>query len=277
MRCVITGAGGYVAPFVIAELEQAHTLTLFSRQPLDSPHDVVTGSFLSEDDCRRALAGAEVVVHLGAVSDPSPETFAVNTLSTYRILDAARQHGVRRVVMASSNCVYGHCFRLSGTPFMPSSLPIDEAHPCRPEDNYGLSKVANEETLLAFARAYALEVAALRLAWVWGDREYEWWQAEGQSQIEKFAEGFWAYVDARDTARAFRLAVEASHLPADEIAYNINAADTMAAEESAALAARALPHVAPLAAQVPGRCSFFSAERAKTVLGWEAHASWRKT
>ena len=276
MRCVVTGATGYVARFVISEFEQAHELTLFSRQPLESAHRVVTGNFLSESDCLRALEGAEVVVHLGAVPNPSPDTFAVNTMSTYRILDAARQHGVRRVVMASTNCVYGHCYRVTDTPFVPTSLPIDEEHPLRPEDNYGLSKIASEETLSTYARAYGIEVAALRLAWVWGDNEYDWWRSEGRDQIDRFAEGLWAYVDAEDAACAFRLAAEAAQLPTDRTAYNINAGDTMAEEDSTAIAARLLPHLAQLAEPLPGRSSFFSAAHARDAFGWEPHHSWKE-
>lgn len=276
MRCVVTGAAGYVAGFVIPELERAHELTLFTRQPIESPHRVVTGDFLSEHDCLRALEGAEAVVHLGAVPSPSPETFAVNVMSTYRILDAARHHGVRRVVMASTNCVYGQCFRLTRMPFAPTSLPIDEIHPCRPEDNYGLSKIVSEEILSTYARAYGIEVAALRLAWVWGPREYDWWQSGGRDQIDRFAEGLWAYVDAHDAARAFRLATGVANLPADGAAYNINAAGTMAAEGSAEIAARVLPHLSRLAGDLPGRSSFFSAKRARDTFGWESRHSWEE-
>ncbi len=273
MRCVVTGAGGYLARFVIDELEQEHDLTLFSRDAIKTSHEVVTGNFLTARDCRKALAGAEVVVHLGAIPEPSPGTFAVNSMSTYRILEAARQSGVRRIVMASSNCVYGHCYRSSGSVFLPLALPIDEGHPSRPEDTYGLSKVVGEEILAAFVRGYGLEAAALRLAWVWGDREHEWWLTQGHADLERYGEGLWAYIDARDAARAFRLAVEAEVLPA-ETAYNINALDTMSEMGSATLAREYLPHLGHLADSLSGRDSFFSSERARAVLGWVPHHSW---
>lgn len=272
MRCVITGAAGYVARFVISELEQSHELTLVSRRALDTRHRLLIGDILAEDDCLRALQGAEVLVHIAAVPDPSPETFTVNTLSTYRLLEAARVHDVGRVVMASSNCVYGHCYRQSGS-FVPDYVPIDEAHPCRPEDNYGLSKVVCEEVLRSYGRAHSLQVAALRLAWVWGDREHEWWLREGRKEGDAYGEALWAYVDARDAARAFRLAVEAEHLPS-EPTYNVNADDTMADEDSAVIAARVLPHLGTRAEPLVGRASFFSNDRARTVLGWKPKHSW---
>jgi nucleoside-diphosphate-sugar epimerase len=272
MRCTITGGGGQVGQVVVAELEVAHELTLFSQRRLETNHRLVTGDLLSEEDCLRAVDGADVVVHLAAVREPSVDTFRWNTLSTYRIVEAACRQGARRVVLASSNCVYGHCYRLSKTAFRPHSLPIDESHPCEPEDNYGLSKVVSEEILGAFHRAFGIEIAALRLAWVWGDDERRWWVESGRELVDAFADGLWAYVDARDAALAFRLSVEASDLPAAP-AYNINATDTMAAADSAELAAR-VPALAGHASRLAGRTSFFSAERAGRVLGWRPDRSW---
>lgn len=273
MRCVVTGATGYVAGFVVAELEETYDLTLFARRRFETRHRLVTGDLTSEADCLRAIEGADVIIHLGAKPEPSSETFTTNAISTYRILDAARVHGIPRVVMASSNCVYGHCYRISSEPFLPDHLPINEGHPVRPEDSYSLSKVVSEELLSSFQRAYGIEVAALRLAWVWGEKERNWWLDAGRSQADSFAEGLWGYVDARDAARAFRLAVEIDHLP-EPSSYNVNAGDTMVEESSASVAMRLLPHLDSLAAGLVGRQSFFSIDRARDVLGWEPKHSW---
>jgi nucleoside-diphosphate-sugar epimerase len=234
------------------------------------------GNILDKADCRRATAGMDVVVHLAAVSEETDTAFEVNTLSTFRILEAARDSGVTRVVYASSNCVYGHCFRVTDTPFPVSRLPIDESSPRIPEDTYGLSKIVGEQTLRRFRRAYGIETAALRLNWVWGAREVEWWLTEGQQNLRLQAPYFWAYVSASDAAHAFRLAVDAPVLPADD-AYNVSAADTMAEVASADLIDTYLPHLAPYGAAMPGRASFFSSAKATAVLGFEPRTTWRET
>jgi UDP-glucose 4-epimerase len=273
MKLVVTGVTGAVAPIVVAELEQRHELTLFARRSIETKHRVVRGDLTSPDDCQRALDGAEAVVHLGAVSEPAPKAFHVNTCGTYHLLEAARAHGASRVIMASTNCVYGHCFRVSNRPFPLEFLPIDETHPCRPEDNYGISKKLDEEMLAIYSHTWGIRTAAMRLNWVWGPKEIKWWTETPQKEVERFAPYFWAYVDARDVARAFRLALEAPDLP-DHGVYNLSAADTMAHEDSLELVKRFFPDV-KLSAEMPGRASFFDWTQAGLAFGYQPQYSWR--
>ncbi len=273
MKVVITGVTGAVGPFIVAELEKGHELTLFVRRTLETKHRLVQGDLTSPDDCQRALEGAEAVVHLGAVSKPAPEAFHVNTCGTYHLLEAARAQSVLRVIMASTNCVYGHCFQISDRPFALKFLPIDETHSCRPEDNYGISKKLDEEMLAIYSATWGMRTAALRLNWVWGPKEIQWWTEISEKNLARFAPYFWAYVDARDTARAFRLALEASDLPGHGV-YNITASDTMADEDSGELVARFYPD-ATLKSKMTGRTSFFDWTRAKQAFGYEPQYSWR--
>lgn len=273
MKVVITGATGAVGPFVITELEKGHELHLFVRRPIGTKHRVVLGDLTSADDCQHALEGAEAVVHLGAISEPAPEAFHVNTCGTYHLLEAARAQGLARVIMASTNCVYGHCFPISGRPFPLDFLPIDETHPCRPEDNYGISKKLDEEMLVIYSQTWGIRTAAMRLNWVWGPKEIEWWTELPERDLAQFAPYFWAYVDGRDAARAFRLALEATGLPEHGV-YNISAVDTMADEESLELVNRFFPDV-ELSAEMPGRASFFDSNLARLAFGYEPQHSWR--
>jgi nucleoside-diphosphate-sugar epimerase len=273
VKAVITGVTGAVGPFVVTELEKGHDLTLFARRPIETKHRVVLGDLTSADDCQRALEGAEAVVHLGAISEPAPEAFHVNTCGTYHVLEAARAQGVSRVIVASTNCVYGHCFQISGRPFALDFLPIDETHPCRPEDNYGISKKLDEEMLAIYSRTWGIHTAAMRLNWVWGPKEIKWWTELRERDLDRFAPYFWAYVDARDTARAFRLALESPKLPEYGV-YNISAPDTMAQEDSNDLVTRFYPNV-KLKSNLPGRASFFDWTQAKRAFGYEPQYSWR--
>lgn len=273
MKVVVTGATGAIGSYIVKTLEQRHALTLVTRREIKTPHRTVRGDLTEVSVCERALEGAEAVVHLGAISEAHPDAFRVNVLSTYLLMEAARKQGVRRVVMASTNCVYGHCYRVTSTPFPVQYLPIDESHSLLPEDTYGLSKVVCEEILATFSRAYGITTCGLRLAWVWGPKEIQWRAALPELNLAEHAPYFWAYVDARDAAHAFQLALEAPQLPPYG-GYNLTAADTMAKENSAELAAQFYPNV-KLPAPLRGRDSFFTCQRAAAAFGYQANYSWR--
>lgn len=274
MKVLITGATGAIGSFVVSELEDRYELILFTRRPVETRHHLVLGDLTSLADCQRALAGVEAVLHLGAISEPSPDTFRVNVMGTYYLMEAARSQGVRRVVMASTNCVYGHCFRVSDRPFAVEFLPIEETHSCRPEDNYGLSKLVGEEILATYSRAWGIQTVALRLAWVWGSKEIRWRVGLPALDLARYAPYFWAYVDVRDAARAFRLALEARQL-LDHAVYNISAADTMAEEDSCELVARFYSGLVEKTHGLEGWQSFFSWVKARQSFGYEPQYCWR--
>jgi nucleoside-diphosphate-sugar epimerase len=134
---------------------------------------------LNMGDCLQAVLWSEcdAIVHLGAIPNntelqpaydqtpkagvstagarntwrmPEDSTMKINTMGLYYILDAARRLKVKNFISATSYFSYGMGFRISGEPWIPHYLPVDEEHPCEPEDTYSLSKYLNEETMKPF-------------------------------------------------------------------------------------------------------------------------------
>ncbi len=281
MKVLITGASGHVAKHVIADLHHDHDLVLIGRRHPDEVRPgtqteltFIRGDLTTPDDCKRAVNGVDAIAHIGANNWHSADTFRNNTLGTYYLLEAAREAGIKRVAFASSNCALGHCAPISG-PFLPDRLPIDETHPSRVEDNYGLSKLVNEQTLDAFARGYGIESYALRLAWCWGEEEYRW-RFEKPFEAGNHRGGFWAWVDMRDVAQAFRKALHAPSMPkAACVPLYINAADTMADEPSAELVERFYPQLANQGEQLMDHQSLFSWQAAQASIGYQPQYTWR--
>jgi uronate dehydrogenase len=102
------------------------------------------------------LDGVDAVVHLGGVSTEQPwePILAANVVGTYNLYEAARQHGVKRIVFASSNHVTG---------FYRQDEVISPADPVRPDGLYGLSKAWGENLSRFYFDRYGIETACLRI------------------------------------------------------------------------------------------------------------------
>jgi len=136
-----------------------------SEEPrfVEGAAELVIGNIRDLSAIRSVTAGAEIVVHLAAnsgvalaVADPEHDC-GVNVLGTLNCLQAARLHGVRRFVFASSGAPLGMC-----------EPPLHEAMAPRPASPYGASKLAGEAYCSAFFHCFGLETVVLRFANVYG-------------------------------------------------------------------------------------------------------------
>ncbi len=130
-------------------------------EPLDGEPDLP--SFVAdvgEEDSRDALdeafAGADAVVHMAGIpgEDSWTSIRRTNIDGTYRVLEAARRAGVRRVVLASSNHAVG---------FLPTGETARTDVSPRPDTYYGVSKAAMEALGSLYADKYGVEVVSLRI------------------------------------------------------------------------------------------------------------------
>ncbi|MBN1676230.1 MAG: NAD(P)-dependent oxidoreductase [Kiritimatiellae bacterium] len=305
---LITGGGGAAAEFAAKELAQhGYRVTLFDKAlpeehptfPWRTDLPFVLGDLDALGDCMRALnhAQADAIVHLGALPGPSDqwpspwaarrkyaedETMRTNTMGTYSLMEAARRLGVRKVVFASTFYVLGLGNRISGTPFAVDYLPIDEAHPLRPEDSYGLSKLLCEEILKAYSRAYDIRAVALRLMGI--DHQTARGTAGGLgagTYNPPARPGYKGgpvgtthqYVDVRDVALVCRLALEAEGLEPFEAFYI--ATDSKYSEEASVVVARHYPDLARMASNLQGTEGLITIRKAREKLGYAPRHSWR--
>jgi uronate dehydrogenase len=100
--------------------------------------------------------GVEAAVHLGGVStEHAFETvLPANIVGVVNVYEAARVHGTRRIVFASSNHVTG---------FYKQSQTIDATMPMRPDGYYGLSKAFGENVAQFYFDRYGIETVSLRI------------------------------------------------------------------------------------------------------------------
>jgi UDP-glucose 4-epimerase len=173
-RALVTGGAGFIGSHLVdALLARGDEVSVVDH--LRRHAEAVSDARLFRADVSDVAAMVEafrearpeIVFHLAAqidvrwsVSDPSKDAH-VNIGGTAAVLEAARDTGVRRVVLASTAAVYGD----------PSAVPTSEDAPLRPLSPYGAGKAAAETYLELFTRLHGISTVSLRMANVYGPRQ----------------------------------------------------------------------------------------------------------
>ncbi len=201
---VVTGAAGRLGTAVIDELQEHGWRTV----GVDSSpgRDVRQIDLLNEAIGSEILANSQAVIHLAALPDPfrgpAGYTVATNVGLTTRVLLEAMEAGVRRFLFASSQCALG--FPFASRVIEPDYLPVDEMHPCRPEDAYGVSKLIGEELCAFAARRYNADIGCFRFPAIWSPELHSQYARARLADPVQAAKSLWAYIDLRDATRAIR-------------------------------------------------------------------------
>ena len=136
--------------------------------------EIVKADLFDQADCRRAIEGQDVVLHLAGAKGGGivhamrhhGSLFRGNMLSGIQMLDAAKDSDVERFVVVSSACVY--------SPNSPTPTPEEEGLRDAPDATnagYGWSKRMVEYLALAYAEEFGLNVGIVRPFNLYGPRD----------------------------------------------------------------------------------------------------------
>ena len=182
MKILVTGADGFIGSHVVETLvKSGHDVRAFvlynsfnswgwldeSDKAIRDSIDIFAGDIRDPHGVDKAVEKQEVILNLAALiaipySYHSPDTYIdTNIKGTLNILQAARRHGVKRVVQTSTSEVYGTA----------QYIPIDETHPLHPQSPYAATKVGADQLALSFHASFDVPVGILRPFNTYGPRQ----------------------------------------------------------------------------------------------------------
>ncbi len=181
-KVLVTGAGGFIGSHLCERLVAAgaevHALIRYTSRsdwgnlellPEERKRElrVLAGNVEDGDFVGRHVEGKDIVFHLAALiaipySYHAPRSYVrTNVEGTLNVLEAARVHGVERVVHTSTSEVYGTA----------QYTPIDEKHPLQGQSPYSASKIGADKIAESYHRSFDLPVATIRPFNTYGPRQ----------------------------------------------------------------------------------------------------------
>jgi len=164
-KILVTGGAGYVGSHVVKALRDAgktpvvfDNLSTGLRENLLPSIPFILGDTLSTVQLKQAMSGVDSIIHMAAYkaageSMTDPGKYAINNLTgTINLLNAAAEAKIKYFVFSSSAAVYGE----------PEYLPLDEAHPTKPLNFYGYTKLGIENLLGWYSKLKGIRFASLR-------------------------------------------------------------------------------------------------------------------
>ncbi len=219
MKALVVGGAGFVGYRLVKRLlAEGHSVRVLDvklgrLKGLSSSNlRPVLGSMTERQVVQRVMKGVDVVYHLalvGGFSIRSLKFFNANLQGALNLLKAAESQKVKQFIFTSSTAVYGK----------PRYLPVDEEHPCNPEEEsgwrlYPFMKFSTEKLCRLFYFTFKLPVTILRPTYIFYrksvyDVPWTGWiieKAENNETIEVFeGEGF-ASVHVDEVVNALMLA-----------------------------------------------------------------------
>lgn len=291
MRILFTGGSGKAGRHATAYLrDQGHRVTNLDQVASDVPGITTLKIDLTDAgqvfNACQAYAGFDelepgtgvprydAIVHFAAIPAilhrPDNETYRINTLSTYNVLDAATKLGIPKVIFASSETTYGICFHDGEK--KPDYLPIDEEHPTVPQDSYAMSKVVNEVTARSFQARSGIDIYGLRINNVIEPHEYAQNFPAYMDNPALRRRNIFAYIDARDLGQMVDCCLKTDGLGYE--VFNV-ANDDLSVGLSNAQVIEQFYAGVPVKREMGEFETFYSNDKARRLVGFAPLYSWR--
>jgi len=165
-KVLVTGGAGQVGCRTVRQLLERNHEVRALILPDDPARDrlsgldveVMAGDLNDRETAERAVEGMEAVIHTANMV--SADAFENNVRATLHITQAcaARADAIERLVSVSSSGVYPNDSHIIDTCYH----PVDESHPCRPIDDYALSKLVGEDIVRSYAQRSGLRASIIR-------------------------------------------------------------------------------------------------------------------
>jgi uronate dehydrogenase len=158
-RILITGAAGQIGRALRKAWQGKYALRLSDMSAMTPARDneeCVTADIADLAAVEKLMPGVDAIAHFGAQSVEASwdKLLGPNIIGVYNILEAARRHGVKRVILASSNHAVG---------FYRREVMLDSSHAPRPDGPYGVTKAFCEGIGSMYADKHGMTVACLRI------------------------------------------------------------------------------------------------------------------
>ncbi|ALE87530.1 NAD-dependent epimerase/dehydratase family protein [Pseudomonas versuta] len=160
-RLLLTGAAGGLGKVLRESLKPyARVLRLsdiaLMAPAVDASEEIQLCDLTDKHAVHQLVEGVDAILHFGGVSVERPfeEILGPNISGVFHIYEAARRHGVKRVIFASSNHVIG---------FYKQDQTLDARSPRRPDGYYGLSKSYGEDMATFYFDRYGIETVSIRI------------------------------------------------------------------------------------------------------------------
>jgi uronate dehydrogenase len=197
-RILVTGSAGRVGQAAVTELKAcSHYVRGFDLVPTPGVDDFLVSDITDVAAIGRAMIGIDTLIHLAAIPDDDDfltKLLPNNVIGVYHVFEAARQAGVKRLILGSSGQVVWYQ-RFTGP------LPITVDAQPTPRAWYAVGKVFLEAAGRSFSEQYGMSVIAARLGWCPRTKEH----------CEELARTEWGpdvYLSPGDAGRFFACAVE---------------------------------------------------------------------
>ena len=178
MRVFITGGAGFIGSWIVEKLvEKGYMVTVYDNFSTGLPENlsnviskisIIKGDILDYEKLKTSMANHDIVNHqaaqleiMTAIGEPQKDV-RTNIIGSLNILKASKELGIKKLIFASSACVYGNL----------NKYLVKEEDIPQPNWEYGVSKLAVEKYCDIYAMYEGLNIASLRYSIVYGEREW---------------------------------------------------------------------------------------------------------